>query len=500
MGLSPEPGELFSGDYRKLLSLAGTVAEASRRRADRVPEKVVQSIWLGGYFRKGDAFTEDGQQVRVVSPGEWNFFEGPDFKGALVQLSGKLTHGDVEIHLGSSDWERHGHNSDPAYGKVMLHVVVENDLDVPFVETSEGDKVPQLVLEQLLDLELGVLSEVVDSEMQPDGALPREPICRFHMRKRWDSWERIGRVLDTAGDERMLAKAARLQRTFAEGGIDQAAYELIMECFGYARNKVQFLVLARRVPFRELKRLTGRLDRKEKPTSLMALFLGVAGLLHAGSDGYFTGLKSKWKKFDGALRRRVMSAYEWHFVGARPTNSPIRRMAAASQFLATYQEKGLLSSLLRAMRALSSGPCSAVALRKTIKQLEKMFTSLEDEYWSYRLSPKSAPLDKPQRLIGQQRFRAIFVNAIVPLFLLHARNTGNVSLERTTHSLFCAAGKLAPDRITRRVSRLIFGTEDEREIITSARRQQGLHQIYRDFCAFGDDGCRSCAVKDALAF
>ena len=113
MVLSPEPGELFSGDYRKLLSLAGTVAEASRRRADRVPEKVVQSIWLGGYFRKGDAFTEDGQQVRVISPGEWNSFEGPDFKGALVRLSGELTHGDVEIHLDSSDWVRHGHNSDP---------------------------------------------------------------------------------------------------------------------------------------------------------------------------------------------------------------------------------------------------------------------------------------------------------------------------------------------------------------------------------------------------
>jgi len=500
MDLSPGAGGLFSEDYRKLLALAGTVAEASRRRADRVPEKVVQSIWFGGYFRKRDAFTEDGQQLRVISPGKWNSLEGPDFKGALVQLSGELTHGDVEIHLSSSDWVRHGHNSDPAYNKVVLHAVVENDVGTPFVKTSEGKEIPQLVLEQLLDLELSVLSEVVDSEMQPDGALPTDPMCRHYMRKRWDSWERIGKILDTAGDERMLAKAGRLQKAFAEGGIDQAAYELIMESLGYSRNKVQFLVLARRTPLRELKTLTRPMDQKERAESLMALFLGVAGLLDVGNDSYFDGLKRRWEEFDGAFDGRIMSAYEWHFVGARPTNSPIRRIAAASQFLSANQEDGLLSSLLRKTRAASSARQSDASLRKTIKQLERMFTSLEDHYWSQRLSPRGGILTKPHRLVGQQRFRTTFINAIVPLFLFHARNTGNVSLERMTHSLFCITGKLAPDRVTRRVSRLIFGTEDEREIIASARRQQGLHQIYRDFCAFGDDGCRSCAVKDALAF
>jgi len=500
MGLSPGGGKLFSGDYRKLLCLTGTVAEASRRRADGVPEKVVQSIWRGGYFRKQDAFTEDGRQISVVSPGDWNSLEGPDFKGAVVELSGEPVHGDVEIHLNSSDWVRHGHDSDPAYRKVILHAVVENDLATPYVKRSDGEQIPQLVFEKLLDLELSVLSEVVDSEMQPDGALPKDPLCRFYMKKRWDSWERIERVLDTAGDERMLAKAGRLHRAFAAGGIDQAAYELIMESLGYSRNKVQFLVLARRLPFNELKQLTGREQAKDVGPNLMALFLGVGGLLGAGDDEYFDELKSRWEKLHGDFGQRAMTEYEWHFVGGRPTNSPLRRMAAASQFLAANMNKGLLSNFLRRIRALGGGEESLASLRKALKQLESMFTSLEDAYWSYRLSARGERLGKPQRLVGQQRFRTILINAIIPLFLLHSRNTGNVSLERSTHSLFRTVGRLAPDRITRRVSRLVFGTEEEREVVANARRQQGLHQLYRDFCAFGDEGCRSCAVKDALAF
>ncbi len=500
MGSSLERGELFSGEYRKLVSFGGKIAEGRRRKAGRVPEKVIHSIWSGGYFNTKEAFTEDGQRVTVVAPGRWNSLDGPDFIGAQLTISGQQKRGDVEIHFAASEWLRHNHNEDPSYNEVILHVVVKNDLGDPFVQSANGKNVAQLVLERLLDVELGVLSEVVDSELQPKTNLPREPKCRLHIRRRWDAWERIGRILDKAGDERMLSKAGKAQRTVAAQGIDQAAYELVMECLGYERNKVQFLVLAKRASSRELKRVTRGLPPNESARSICALLLGVAGLLELGNDSYSDDLRERWRALEAEFANRIMSAYKWHFVGARPANFPPKRMAAASQFLARHQDKGLLSSLLKPVRTLGEPPYSRAALRATIGRIGKLFTSLEDDYWSYRTSMRGKRLAKPQRLIGGQRFKVIFINAVIPLFLLYSRNTGNVSLERTTHSLFCTAGRLAPNRITRQVSELIFGKEDEPEVVFNARRQQGLHQVYRDFCAFGDDGCRNCAVVDALSF
>ena len=32
--------------------------------------------------------------------------------------------GDIEIHVEEKDWEKHGHDNDPAYRKVILHVMV----------------------------------------------------------------------------------------------------------------------------------------------------------------------------------------------------------------------------------------------------------------------------------------------------------------------------------------------------------------------------------------
>jgi ferredoxin len=48
--------------------------------------------------------------------------------------------------------------------------------------------------------------------------------------------------------------------------------------------------------------------------------------------------------------------------------------------------------------------------------------------------------------------------------------------------------------ITRRMKQAMFAGEAEaRRVVNSARRQQGLHQVYRDFCR-SDGGCARCVV------
>ena len=66
----------------------------------------------------------DGELLRVIFRGRANSGAGPDFRNAIF-LNGKQrpVRGDVEMHCRLADWWAHGHESDPAYRAVTLHIV-----------------------------------------------------------------------------------------------------------------------------------------------------------------------------------------------------------------------------------------------------------------------------------------------------------------------------------------------------------------------------------------
>lgn len=68
--------------------------------------------------------SEAGERLRLLYPGTWNHGPGPDFREArLVGESGGVLLGDIELHRRERDWIAHGHDVDPAYAEVVLHVV-----------------------------------------------------------------------------------------------------------------------------------------------------------------------------------------------------------------------------------------------------------------------------------------------------------------------------------------------------------------------------------------
>ena len=87
--------------------------------------------------------TVGGEEVRVIDPGVLNTDAGPDFFNAKVRIGSQQWAGNVEIHVKASDWYRHGHDRDPAYGNVILHVVGVSDREV---FKSDGTRLPQAEL------------------------------------------------------------------------------------------------------------------------------------------------------------------------------------------------------------------------------------------------------------------------------------------------------------------------------------------------------------------
>ena len=206
------------------------------------PEKLLQKIWLRGDFDRAGPVLGDGRRLRILHPGKWNLLGGPDFTGARLRFGGDEGHevtGDVEVHLHASDWEAHGHARDPAYDRVVLHVVLFPPEAGHRTLGAAGREIPVLALLPLLHrgLEEFAADEAVETlanralSRLPDelGALPAaELTARLHRQaaRRWNQKVHFARL--------------RVQRLGWEGACHHAALEIL----GFRFNRAPMLRLA----------------------------------------------------------------------------------------------------------------------------------------------------------------------------------------------------------------------------------------------------------------
>ena len=99
----------------------------------------IQLFWLNHATQLEQLFTSNGSSIKVIHPGMINFNQGPDFLHATIQIDDTSWFGSVEVHLKTSGWFRHRHNTDRNYQNVILHVVWEDDM-------HSFDHCPMLIL------------------------------------------------------------------------------------------------------------------------------------------------------------------------------------------------------------------------------------------------------------------------------------------------------------------------------------------------------------------
>ena len=93
-------------------------------------EDFLHFLWKFKKFQATNIKTDTGEPIHILALGEHNQNAGPDFFNAKIKIGEQLWAGNVEIHLKSSDWYFHQHETDKAYDNVILHVVWENDVPV----------------------------------------------------------------------------------------------------------------------------------------------------------------------------------------------------------------------------------------------------------------------------------------------------------------------------------------------------------------------------------
>ena len=443
-----------------------------------------------------------GQPVAVVYRGRWTAGSGPDFSGAMLALGERgstLVRGDVEIHLRCADWYAHGHDADPRYNGVALHVVLW-PLGVKPVTRADGVSIPTLVLADYISLPTPELLQQINPLIPNLGTLSDEPCWQ---RTRDIPVESLLSHVEAAGDARLEEKAARMEAGLeVSGSPDEVFYRGILDALGYSANRVPMRDIATALPLANLLSMPLTPDEKDRAQFFEAILLGAGGLLPSQrpdltargwtTTEYIEEVERLWLASARALSLPHKGAVEgWHWDRVRPANSPLRRLAAAARLIARYawpvSGLGLLAPFLD--RAEISSPAELA------KEWPAMLTVPGDGYWAGHsdFGHPLVGLDKDEiALVGSSRASDIVVNILLPLLLAYADSHGKPQLRDKACAVYALYPRLSENKITKAMSEEVFGPR-KRSAIKTARQQQGLIHLYNLYCEARR--CHECPVS-----
>ncbi len=278
-------------------------------------EKLMQYVWQHRLWLPSDMATVDGQRVDVLDPGLLNTDAGPDFFNAKIRIGERVWAGNVEVHVRASDWHRHGHDSDPAYDTVVLHVVEHDDTRI---RRKDGAEIPQIVMPCAADFSERY-HEMVDN---PVAELP----CAAHLLTLPRIY--LGDWISALAFERLYQKSERvldwLERF--KGDWQQTIYATLARALGFGINSDPFERLAAATPLRCLMRHRGDAGMVE------AMLFGQSGLLDKAiaqypEDPYVSALKRDYDFARAKYGLEPLRDPGWKMARMRPQNFPHRRIA-----------------------------------------------------------------------------------------------------------------------------------------------------------------------------
>ncbi len=429
-------------------------------------EMELQAQWFGGEF--GRTFTgREDESIEIVQFGHWNRGAGPDFTEVAVRVDGELRRGALEVDVDVRDWERHGHGGNREFNEVVLHVFTDQPaMNRVFTRTEDHRNIPQLLLPQFTGLE-------GPPDFLPE-AFPGR--CVAPLSRMTDG--EVESLLAAAAQHRLRRKSERLRVMGTSTTSEQAMFQALAEALGFRQNKTAMAILAQRCPVRDLLAM-GKRERE-------ARLFGAAGFLKPGvgdapvgvdSRVYQRSLWDRWWKMRDSVETIPRRAIPWRFHGSRPHNHPQRRVGALAGLVDHWEQ-------LR--------PIWEQNVNNREDYVNKLMKTLSHPFWEHHHTLASDPSPSARRLIGRDRLRDILGNVIFPDAA--GRHPG-------IWEEYAALGRVDSNQKLRRASLRLFGDDEARRKLFTRyyHQQQGLLQIYDDFCLEDASDCRDCPFPEQLA-
>ncbi len=347
--------------------------------------------YLWKYHLPGKTLTGSNKEnIYIQHPGQQNNDSGPDFFNGKIRIDGTLWAGNIEIHVRSSDWFRHGHQTDPGYDNIILHVVFQDDRPV---FRKNGKPVTTLVLDGKFDEQLF------------------ETYQKFLLSKQWipcqNDIAKVGHFeimgwLHRLAIERLEQKTVEIQQMLHESKSDfrEIFYRKLLQSYGFKTNTEAFGQLALSLPFAVLSK------HKDRLLQIEALLFGQAGMLQQDfKEDYPQQLQAEYRFLAQKYALRPMQPEAWKFMRMHPPNFPTIRIAQFARLF--YRSTALLQKILEAER---------------LSDVISLLQTETSDYWKTHFRFDKPATSRPKKM-GKSSLHLVLINTIIPFVFVYGKET-----------------------------------------------------------------------------
>ncbi|MBK7289242.1 MAG: DUF2851 family protein [Chitinophagaceae bacterium] len=447
-------------------------------------EKLLQFIWQFQYFNKSELETIDEEKVQIQFAGQLNSNQGPDFSDAKIVIGKTIWAGTVELHIKTSDWNKHNHQTDKNYKNVILHVVWEDDGGRNSIRNSVSEKrteqssvdqtgslnsvqarTEQNSVEHIPVLELkGRVSKILlqryEELMNSNSFIPCEKSINTVKEITWKSWK------DRLLVERLVRKSQTVEIFLNQNNFhwEETFWWLLAKNFGIKVNADAFEAIARSISINILAK------HKTQIHQLEALLLGQAGLLDEKfTDDYPLMLQKEYKFYKSKYNLKPISLPVF-FLRMRPGNFPTIRLA---QLAMLVQNSAHLFSKIKEADA--------------VKDVKAWLDVTANDYWHYRYKFDEESAYRKKKL-GAAMIYNIIINTVCPVLFAYGNyHDENKFKEKALKWLEQTSAE--KNNITKGFQ--LLGIENK-----TAFDSQGLIELKNEYC--NKKRCLECGVGNAI--
>jgi len=416
-------------------------------------EELMQFVWQHRYFSQQELYLTTGESIKIVSPGQRNTNQGPDFLHARIKINDTLWVGNIEVDMYASNWYKHQHNNNPHYANTILHIVGYADVLIshnnqPLSTLELNNNIPSLLLDRFNYL------------MAQPNRLP----CAYAVQQVptlvWQAWK------DRLLIERLQSKTKAIEQILYETKRDweTCLWWLMARHFGQTVNASSFEQIARSITLSIINK------HKNQPNQLESILFGQAGLLDKNfKEDYPVMLKKEYnylkQKYNLQMPKIVL-----HFLRMRPLNFPTIRLAQLSMLL--HKASHLFSIIIEA---------------DDLKKVTSILQITASDYWNNHYQLDTPTTYQPKK-IGKDMIDRLVINVIAPMLFAYGHIQKNDHLiEKAIHWL----QKIAIEKNVITVNWERTGVN-----IQHAADSQALITLYNDYCE--KKRCLQCVIGHAI--